>query len=718
MKQDAWKQPFFSDKMPACSLRGHWVSLCLVDETGSGTAYGGLPYKIHDSEGQQYSGRLDGEGYARLEGLCCGPVVLLLDERYSGSENPYYWLMTRPSYELPITELQVRAEQTRFSRADGQRVELNPLQQQADHFYQVEVRDLVRHVAHLPPIATRTHCPPRHALKMMADLGFGPPQSSLAGVVLFPNRHTVLEVRPLRALRPALSTDDRFCALNLYQLALMATLSYCEFGQEPGTGPMDQVSFSLSPSVGHIFAEKLAGYQEAWKFDPDQVQRFYPLYEDVSYSQRFEILPFDTELYEQNNPALEAAQEHPARLHFFDDSEYGTDTQAFICHHDEVILIAVRGTGSGADVVRDANAHQIPFLEGVGKVHQGFYLAYRAMQRFVLGYLARFHVSQRIIICGHSLGGAIALLLAESLRRTLDRDYNILLYTYGAPRAADSEFTTGASALVHHRIVNHNDPVPSVPAPWMNTTAKIWIPGLVTLFSNPASGGLLFAAGLVRLGGNPYQHHGAQQHFMPLLLPGGTQSSVLWRPGCESIEEAACNHAVRLSGDMPDRANLVKQLVQSSLHFMVASYIPAAWATLRRWQQTLDTNGTLVTQREFELIEQALSTMQQQLRDKKLELDRRRAPNQRGDAGNEALSIEVDRLKASRQRLETLRWRRLQARDVYGSHAQSPVLQPSLKRWFTHQENREMPQVASIPSQPDDGWSPGRPQTLDIDSIV
>ncbi|MBT2375313.1 lipase family protein, partial [Pseudomonas fluorescens] len=272
---------------------------------------------------------------------------------------------------------------------------------------------------------------------------------------------------------------------------------------------------------------------------------------------------------------------------------------------------------------------------------------------------------------------------------------------------------------VHHRIVNYNDPVPSVPAPWMNTTAKIWIPGAVMLFSNPAPGGLLFALGLVRLSGNPYQHHGAQQHFMPIILPDGTQSSVLWAPGCESIEEAACHRALRLHGDMPDRPNLIKQLVRSSHHFMVTGYIPAAWATLRRWQQTLDTNGTLVTPREFELIEKALSTMQQQLRDKNYELHRRRPANQRSDEDSQtALSAEVDRLDTSRKRLASLRWRRLQTWDVYGSHARSPNLQPCLNRWFTHQENRERSQVASIPSQPDDGWGPGRVQTLDIDSIV
>ncbi len=37
---------------------------------------------------------------------------------------------------------------------------------------------------------------------------------------------------------------------------------------------------------------------------------------------------------------------------------------------------------------------------------------------------------------------------------------------------------------------------------------------------------------------------------------------------------------------MPDREGLIRQLVQYKQHFMTASYIPAAWATLRRWQQS------------------------------------------------------------------------------------------------------------------------------------
>ncbi|MGL4270806.1 MAG: lipase family protein, partial [Pseudomonas paracarnis] len=484
----------------------------------------------------------------------------------------------------------------------------------------------------------------------------------------------------------------------------------------PAERPLDEVRFPLDPSVGNLFAEQLSVYHEAWRIDPKQSHRFYPLYEDIPYSQRFEILPFDPQLYPQNRPERKEEQEHPARLHFFDDEKFGTDTQAFITHHDEVILISVRGTVSRADALRDADAHQVAFEGGIGKAHDGFYQAYRAMRNFVLQYLDQFHTGQRIVICGHSLGGAIALLLAEGLRRTPDAHYNILLYTYGAPRAADAEFTAGASTLVHHRIVNHNDPVPSVPAPWMNTTAKLWIPGAITLFSHPVPGGLLFAAGLVRVGGNPYRHHGEQYHFMPITLPDGSHSSVLWKPGCESLQEAGCNRALQLQGDMPERDNVLRQLFQADQHFMTTSYIPAAWATLRRWQQTLESEGPLVTQREFELLDRAFEDMRQQLRAKRRELALRRPANDRSHEPTDALNAEIDRLHTSRERLASLRWRRLEARDVYGSHARSAHLQSSLKRWFSHRENREPAQFAGIPPPAHDEQARG--QTLDIDSIV
>jgi hypothetical protein len=51
---------------------------------------------------------------------------------------------------------------------------------------------------------------------------------------------------------------------------------------------------------------------------------------------------------------------------------------------------------------------------------------------------------------------------------------------------------------------------------------------------------------------------------------------------------------------LPDRPALLTQLVQTDNHFMVPGYIPACWATLRRWQQAQISGSTLVTRREYE----------------------------------------------------------------------------------------------------------------------
>ncbi|MGY2337607.1 lipase family protein, partial [Pseudomonas sp. SDO5511_1_S431] len=71
------------------------------------------------------------------------------------------------------------------------------------------------------------------------------------------------------------------------------------------------------------------------------------------------------------------------------------------------------------DLFRDIDANQAPLepSEGVGQAHRGFYGAAQALREFVVIYLDKFHNGQTLIITGHSLGGAIALLLAEMLRR-------------------------------------------------------------------------------------------------------------------------------------------------------------------------------------------------------------------------------------------------------------------------------------------------------------
>lgn len=418
---DEWEKPFFSERIHACPRRTHSTSFQLVDERGDGRPYAGLAYEVIDAEEVVYLGVLDETGTGKIHRHYCGPVRLKLDKSYQGGDELYKDLRNRPHYPLPITELQVRAEKTRFINPDGARTRSNPAQGQADSFCQVEVSELVEHRAHLPPLALR-HFPPQHQLHAlmrrpaetaaMAELGFGPRPPRLRGIALLPNRHHVLEVRPLRALSPLLSTDEAFCYLNLYQLALMSTLSYSPFGQVPDTQPVetDSVSFPAQPSVGNWFGDALARSDELWQVDATQAggKAYYPLYEEVAYSRRLELVPFDPELYpEVNSPELGADQEHPARLHYLDDSDTrgGTDTQAYVTHNDELILLVVRGTAGMADVLRDVDAAQTPFEGTSGKVHNGFYESAKVAIDFFTAYLDKFYSGQKLVITGHSLGG-------------------------------------------------------------------------------------------------------------------------------------------------------------------------------------------------------------------------------------------------------------------------------------------------------------------------
>lgn len=699
MEPKAPCKPLLSDKSKACPLRGDWISFQVVDETGDGKPYAGLSYVLQDSANQKYPGVLDANGGAKIYNNYQGPVVLHIDTPYTGSEDFYSSLSQRKIYPLPITELQIRAEKSRFVRKDGLRVEKNPAREKADQFFHVEVRDLVKSFAHLPPSSPRKSPPNFNLLKVMGDLGFGPEESELYGISLLPNKHTVLEVRPLRAFRPMLSKDNNFSALNLYQLSLFASLSYSNFGQAPEEQPFDTVSFPLDPSVGYMFGNGLASFRETWKVNKDQTTAYYPLYEDIPYSKRFEILPFDPKLYDQNKPELGPDQDYPSKWHFFDDGEAegGTNTQAFITHHDEIILISVRGTLESADFLRDTDAEQVPFKQGVGKAHKGFYEAYEAMSEFVQVYLQQFHTNQKIIICGHSLGGAIATLLAEALRRGTKK-FNVLLYTYGSPRAGDADFVNGAAELAHHRMVNNNDPIPSVPAPWMNTRKSIWVPGVIISFVTAPLGALIFAIGLSRTGGSPYEHHGNLHHFMPVHFKGREQSAVLWDPGCDSIEEAACTKALKKVGDLPDRAAFVKQLFHMSDHFMVPSYIPYAWATLRRWQQTQESGTTVVTKTEYDQVYYQLQEMQDRLKTKEAELNNSfQYDRQASQREASLLRAEIGRLNTARQRLHALSFLKLTPEDIYGSATQAPEHKINVDRWMAKKENTVEVQLAMIP---------------------
>ena len=573
------------------------------------------------------------------------------------------------------------------------------------------------------------------------ELGFTPPPPKPKGIALLPNKHHVLEVRPMRALRPMLSTGNEFCALNLYQLALMSTLSYTDFGQDPNTQPVetDSVRFPLRPSSGNWFGHALPQFDELWQVDGSQTAKFYPLFEEVPYSKRLEVVPFDPLLYpEVNDPELGNEQEHPANVNFLDDRKQAesSDTQVFISHHDELILVSVRGTSEIlADAWLDADANQVPFEQGDGKVHNGFYRAAKVAYTFVVDYMGKFYNGQKLVICGHSLGGAVALLLAEMLRRNKRYQPEIVLYTYGAPRAADSTFIEAAQPLHHHRVVFHNDPVPSVPSTWMNTPSNrvpVYATHGAVLAFHPVGGLAFFIGGIINFTGDPFGHHGKLRHFMPVDFGDGRKSSILWEPGCSTINDHGYAEALRQTNGLPKRGSFLRQIIDGGHHSMVGSYIPGCWATLRRWQEAQEKRRSRVTLTEFERVNANLENVRGQLKalSTKIERQSRAYANPQRDAQDiRDLEKEVENLRMTQARLEAPHKHTVTVADVYGSHADQPEwVQESLLRWRAHPKNIAQDPLAMIPSPPEDnetaiaaitgGHAVGTPFHLDIDSIV
>lgn len=699
----------------ACPLRNHKVSFRLVDEYGNGRPYAHLRYKLHDSQGQTFEGVLDSEGFAQVLNTHCGPLVLDFSEKASRYLDPWYEeLSIREAFPLPLTALQIAAEQSPSGprRADGKTylAEARAAHEIAEYF-RVEVSDFAEAKAHLPEPDTAWGPRPSTMLKLNAGVAQSQP-----GIALPSSNHHVLEIKALRAYSPLFSADKAFCAINAYHLAVMSVLAYAPFSKPKGFGAPYSSSpppYKHSGSIGQVLHEQLACLQKAAVFD---TARYDLLYEEVPYSKRLEVMPYDPSRYREE---AAAGWNNPEDVHFLYDE---TETQAFITHSDKFVLISVRGTQELWDFVADIDARQVLFEEGDGQAHRAFYKGFAAAKVFVERYLESFYSNQTLIICGHSLGGAIALLLSVWLKENWSKD--IQLYTFGSPRAADRTFVQGATALAHHRLVNHNDPIPGVPFVWMDAEWKLATAGVVALFSSPALGISLLLGGLLNLQGDPYEHHGEQRHFLPRKPNSGSETAVLWQPGCAVIDEQACARyagAINLQGDMPER-DITKDLLLKN-HSSDSGYSRAMLTTLLRWHSSVaERDGALFTPSEVQDIRALLQRAEEELAswqprnfaEFRHEIRKRHDRRFYNKTDTELMQlyskgIAVARKLSDQQRMALARARdrllneadrKLTGRDVFGDLWQREDLPNMMAEWLALDANRNASKLAKLQAVP------------------
>jgi triacylglycerol lipase len=138
---------------------------------------------------------------------------------------------------------------------------------------------------------------------------------------------------------------------------------------------------------------------------------------------------------------------------------------------DSSVLIAIRGTDTLLEWVIDAEFKPTAFpgLAAAGKVEDGFCSVYSTLTCVSTGasvpsFVTSLPTGTKLTIAGHSLGAAVATLLAAEVAATVP-GIDLTLYTYASPRVGDSTFAGFCTAHipVHFRIVNRPDLVPKLP---------------------------------------------------------------------------------------------------------------------------------------------------------------------------------------------------------------------------------------------------------------
>jgi hypothetical protein len=146
------------------------------------------------------------------------------------------------------------------------------------------------------------------------------------------------------------------------------------------------------------------------------------------------------------------------------------------------VVLAVRGTEGIMEWMQDARFCLVscPFAAGAGNTEDGFTAMYNSFRigsdakasaplcsaLATLKFPKPVTATTSLTVCGHSLGGALATLVAlDVAANTIFK--NPTVYTYASPRTGDSAFTAFYNHMVPNtiRVANRMDLVPKLPMP-------------------------------------------------------------------------------------------------------------------------------------------------------------------------------------------------------------------------------------------------------------
>jgi triacylglycerol lipase len=143
-------------------------------------------------------------------------------------------------------------------------------------------------------------------------------------------------------------------------------------------------------------------------------------------------------------------------------------------------FLSFRGTSDAAEWVADIDAVPDVYraISGFGQVHSGFQEVYELVRANIAATLATATADcDQILITGHSLGAALAVLAAPDVACNMPPNtIEPRLITFAGPRVGVSDFAAEFNALIEscYRVVNVLDVVPYLPpASYVHVGAQI-----------------------------------------------------------------------------------------------------------------------------------------------------------------------------------------------------------------------------------------------------
>ncbi|MQL49001.1 lipase family protein [Photorhabdus khanii] len=477
-----------------CRRLKHWVEFQLVDEQGKPLI--NVPYSLisRGLPNHVRKGTTDGFGVLREEDLSAYPVTLYIHAQSLADEME----------QRPLRE--IRGEEASM---------VKPKAEAEGHYYHyVTIGQISDGLPKIDDWNDPKKIPPPYHFPDPEPKGFYSRHLNC--------RH-VLEICPFRAWVLQLHHQKEYSIVNAHNQCLMSVLAYAG-------GDVD-----VEGSVTHFFNRQMVDISKL----PYKVEKISatPVVYDVPFSERY------------------------TRVEFIDSktADKQGDTRLFYVASQNDVLVSWRGTISLENVLTDITFRPLSlscddekalcseFIH-CGKVHKGFWEAFNLVGKLkvpgdkniiVFSDILDLVKEKKLFICGHSLGGALALLHSAQLK-----EHNPCLYSYGMPRTLTRSAVEELSSITHYRHVNEDDPVPSVPFEkdmdngFFNYWAPVGYDWEIMKLVSPSP--IVKAIKQATASKEIYLHHGKVVHFLkagacPEWLIAASNVSLITRLSAEDM---------------------------------------------------------------------------------------------------------------------------------------------------------------------------------------